>query len=143
MTPVRPEAEEKIRYMVTEEMFDALFPPGHRGQSPTYRVDEVAKLFFGMSASWLRLNLRADDDYPETHFTYADGTRMNFRRLDPGKTDSAREFILPDIAPMALSLFRFGSIDGIRLGRILRIVEAEAVLYGLIEPPDGSGGDEG
>lgn len=126
--------------MVTEEMINAR--SWARGQGPFYKMDETAKMFFAMSASWLRLKLRPDDEHPETWFTVG-GKRMDFRRKDPLKSDSARVFTLADIEPMAWSLFNYGSIDAIRIGQILRIVEATAILYGLITPPEAAGSDLG
>jgi hypothetical protein len=40
-------------FMVTEEMIEGR--DWARRQAPVYRVSEVAKVFFGMSESWLRL----------------------------------------------------------------------------------------
>jgi hypothetical protein len=129
--------------MVTEEMIDER--DWSRGQAPFYRVDEVAKFFFGMSASWLRLKLRADEEHPLTWFVLR-GQKMDFRRNDPDKDDSSRVFTLADIAPMAWSLRYFGAITPLRLAHVLRIVEAEAYLYDLLKPPPpedpGDGGEE-
>jgi len=130
--------------IVTEEMINSR--SWARGQGPFYKMDETAKMFFAMSASWLRLKLRPDEEHPETWFV-ADGKRMDFRRKDPLKSDSARVFTLADIPPMVYSLYGFGAFDhnggAIRVGQILRIVEATAVLYGLITPPDTTGSDLG
>jgi hypothetical protein len=110
-----------------------------RGARPTYHINEVAKIFFAMSASWLRLRLKADDDHPETWFVNPDGTRMQFRRNDPEKAVSARVFWLSDIEPMVWSLVRFGGIETHRLAHVLRVVEAEGVLYELLpSSPDPS-----
>lgn len=128
-------------YMVTEAML--LGRKWHRRQAPFYRVEEVAKFFFAMSASWLRLKMAEDADHPETWFV-RDGERMRFRRSKPEKADSARVFLLSDIEPMAYSLHDFAGIDGARLARILSVVQAEAQLYGLFDdPPVGPGDDDG
>lgn len=103
---------------------------------PTYSVHEVAKTFFGMSSSWVRLKLNPDENHPNTWFTHENGDRIEFRRRTPkttGKTDPARLFLLSDIEPMARSLFRFAAIDGRRLALILKVVKAEADLFGLLE----------
>jgi hypothetical protein len=126
-------------FLVTEAMFNSR--DWSRGPAPVYKMEEAAEVFFGMSASWLRLHLKADKDHPETWFT-AGGKRMVFRRLDPDKGDSARVFTLADIEPMAWSLLSFEKITAIRYAQIVRVVEAVAVLYGLISPA-GSGEDEG
>ena len=86
-----------------------------------------------MSNSWIRLKLTPDEEHPNSWFTYDDGSPMVFRRKDPDKPDSARQFLLSDIEIMARSLFRFRSIDGRRLARILKVVKSEAELYGLLE----------
>lgn len=103
---------------------------------PTYSVHEVAKTFFAMSSSWIRLKLNTDDDHPSTWFTHANGDRIEFRRRtpkNPGQSDPARLFLLSDIEPMARSLHRYGAIDGARLAKILRVVKAQADLFGLLE----------
>jgi hypothetical protein len=120
-------------YIVTEEMIeDRIRSKGPRGAHPTYHMNEVAKFFFAMSASWLRLRLKSDGDHPETWFVNPDGTRMRFRRNDPGKAVSARVFWLSDIEPMVWSLVRFGGIEPDRLAHVLRVVEAQGVLYELL-----------
>lgn len=111
-----------------------------RSAVPTFSVHEVAKVFFAMSPSWIRLMLNADDEHPNTYFVNPDGTRMEFRRRDPDKPAdrSARLFLLSDIEPMAISLFRFSRISGLRLTQIREIVLALAELYDLTPEPDGS-----
>jgi hypothetical protein len=136
-------AEGAPSFMVTEEMIDER--DWSRGAAPVYRVSEVASFFFGMSESWLRLRLRPDKDHPETWFVRPDGRRIDIRRKDPDKDGSERVFTLADVEPMAWSLYRLGGISAARLAKILRIVEAEASLYGLVETagdeaaPDGEG----
>lgn len=119
-----------LEFMVTESMIDER--DWTRSQVPVFRVSEVAKFFFGMSESWLRLKMRPDEKHPNTWFVNADGTPMEFRRKDPDKSDSERVFLLSDIEPMAWSLVRFNSIGSLRLAHILRIVQAVGVLYELI-----------
>jgi hypothetical protein len=130
MTEVQAATETAPAAMVTEEMIDGR---DWRGQAPVYRVSEVANFYFAMSESWLRLKMRADKDHPDTWFV-KNGHRMDFRRKDPDNSGSERVFTLADIEPMVYSLFRFGAIDGQRVGQILRIVEAVAHLYGLLTP---------
>lgn len=119
-------------YMVTEEMINAR--DWSRGQRPFFSVDQVAKVFFGMSASWLRLKLKPDKKHPETWFVNPDGTRMDFRRNKPEQSDSSRVFALSDVEQMAWSLVRNGGIKPEKLGHVLHVVEAVAILYGLIDP---------
>jgi hypothetical protein len=125
-------ATAQRKYIVTEAMM--LARSWHRRQMPTYRVEEVAKFFFGMSASWLRLKLNPDKEHPETWFVI-DGHRMEFRRRE-GKSNTARVFWLSDIEKMAYSLKDFGAIDSARLARVLNVVEAEAELYGMFDAVD-------
>jgi hypothetical protein len=99
------------KYIVTDAMM--LARSWHRRQMPTYRVEEVAKVFFGMSASWLRLKLNPDKEHPDTWFTI-DGNRMEFRRRE-GKSTTARIFWLSDIEKMAYSLRDFGAISPAQL----------------------------
>jgi hypothetical protein len=136
------------KYMVTEAMIDER---EWKGQAPVFHVNGVAQVFFGMSASWLRLKLKADENHPDTWFVtgghlengkLVGGTRMNFRRADPEKSDSARKFLLSDIEPMAWSLYRFGSIGPNRLAQIRWIVEAVARLYKLLPPESGEDPEE-
>jgi hypothetical protein len=119
-------------FMVTEEMINER--DWSRGQRPFFSVDQVAKFFFAMSASWLRLKLKPDKDHPQTWFVNPDGTRMEFRRNKPGQADSSRVFTLADIEPMAWSLFRLEGIKAEKLGLVLHVVEAVALLYELIGP---------
>jgi hypothetical protein len=133
MTAVKTDMEDRAMpetFMVTEEAFNER--DWGRGPTPTYRVDVVARFFFGMSASWLRLKLKADEEHPATWFVNPDGSRMEFRRLDPMKGTSARVFTLADIEPMAWSLYRLGAFGPVRLAKILRVVEAQAVMYGFV-----------
>jgi hypothetical protein len=120
----------QFQIMVTEEMIRER--DWDRKAGPFYRVNDVAKVFFGMSSSWLRLKMKPDGRHPDTWFT-VNGKPMDFRRLDPGKEDSARVFWLSDIEPMAYSLFALGWEDRARLDKILAVVRATADLYGLFE----------
>jgi len=133
MTQVRAAESILDVSIVTEEMISER--NWDRGNGPFFSVDQAAKMFFGMSASWLRLKLKPDEDHPETWFTHPDGRRMTFRRKDPERADSSRVFWLSDIGPMAWSLFRSDErFTAEKLGRVLHVVEAVALLYGLIEP---------
>ncbi|MCW2929887.1 MAG: hypothetical protein JWM19_849 [Actinomycetia bacterium] len=117
--------------MVTDDMMAGR--TWHRKQGPFFRVEELAKIFFGMSSSWLRLKLNPDPDHPLTWFVTEDGTRMEFRRRDPENSASARVFWLSDVEPMLWSLREFGAIDSARVVLVLRVVEAVARLYGLFD----------
>lgn len=138
--PTTTTTTSEPRYMVTDAMI--VGRSWHRRQAPFFRVNVVAQVFFGMSASWLRLKLNPDASHPDTWFV-RDGKRMEFRRLNPAKP-SARVFTLADIEPMAYSLRAFGVIDSARLVQILDVVRAMATLYGLFDdPPAGPGDDDG
>jgi hypothetical protein len=125
----------QFEIMVTEEMIAGR--DWDRKAGPFYRVNDMAKFFFGMSSSWLRLKMKPDRLHPETWFT-VNGKPMDFRRLDETKSDSARVFWLSDVELMAYSLFAFNSISEEKLGKILAIVRATADLYDLFgdEPQD-------
>lgn len=133
MTDTEPNFQMEI--MVTERMIAER--DWERRPGPFYRVNDLAKFFFGMSASWLRLKMKPDKSHPDGWFV-VDGKPMEFRRLDQDKTDSARVFWLSDVELMAYSLFVLGSIDRARLDKILTLVRATADLYGLFadEPQD-------
>jgi hypothetical protein len=133
-----------------------------RRADPRYSVHEVAKFFFAMSPSWLRLHLTVREGYPQTSFVL-DGQPMEFARrplqckvckgrgkpkgtnLDcrncegkgtvepPDGQDTGRVFLLSDIEPMALSLRKLTFIDDGRLAHIIDVVIAEGTLYGLIK----------
>lgn len=140
-TAAEAAVEEAVpAFLVPEEMITGR--DWGRGQVPVYRVSEVAKVFFGMSESWLRLKLRPDEKHPLTWFTW-NGERMEFRRKDPGKGDSERVFLLSDIERMAWSLRRLGGISAVRFAHVLRVVEAQAHLYSLIGDEGDEEGDPG
>lgn len=128
-----PATSSEPDYMVTEAM--VLSRDWERHQAPFFKVEEVAKVFFGMSASWLRLRMSADAEHPNSWFTYPDGSRIEFRRADPDKTDSARVFLLSDIEPMVDSLVKYGRLNNLRAVRIKEVVRAIAVVYNLFDAP--------
>jgi len=126
-------AVKQTRHIVTQEMITSR--DWHRKQVPVYKAEETARVFFGMSVSWLRRLLRPDDEHPETWFTYEDGTRIEFRRSQ-GRSGGARNFWLSDIEDMAYSLLRYGAIDRAKLARVMQVVQAEAYLFGLFDDLD-------
>lgn len=134
-----PKKEKGPERIVTDAMIESR--SWRRKQAPKYRVEEVAKVFFGMSASWLRLKMSPDKEHPETYFTDEHGRRMEFRRSDPEKM-SARVFWLSDIEPMAESLLRYESIARIKYARVLNVVQAQAALYELFDDPPAGGDGE-
>jgi len=110
-----------------------------RKQGPFYRVNVVSQMFFGMSASWLRLKLTVQAGRPHTSFTTPDGhAAMDFRRKNPSDAASARVFLLSDIEPMARSLRALGDIDAERLDLVLRMVALQAELFGLTSTAEKS-----
>jgi hypothetical protein len=138
MTTEGTEPNFQVEIMVTEEMIASR--DWDRKPGPFYRVNDVAKFFFGMSASWLRLKMKPDRGHPLTWFV-VDDAPMEFRRLDEEKTDSARVFWLSDIELMAYSLYVFDSIDQERLDLILALVRLTGRLYNLFgddpqDPPE-------
>src|SRR5690348_1215012 len=120
MSPTR----ERPAYMVTEAMI--VSRDWRRKAAPFYSVHEVAKIFFAMSSSWLRLKLNPEPGRPHGSFLDVHGKPMVFRRRDPDNSHSARVFTLADVEQMAHSLHEFGDIDSARLAQVLRLVQAEA-----------------
>ena len=125
MTTKRPDI------MVTEAMI--VSRDWRRKAAPFFSVHEVAKIFFAMSSSWLRLKLNPEPGRPHGSFLDVHGKPMVFRRRDPEKSDSARVFTLADVEQMAHSLNELGDIDSARLAQVLRIVHAVADLFGLFD----------
>jgi hypothetical protein len=105
-----------------------------------FTVEQVARVFFGYSGSWLRLKMKPDKDHPDTYFVL-NGQRMEFsRQASYGKPAEAREndlsarfFTLADIEPMAYSLFSFGSISEEKLRAAIQLVKWEARLWHILE----------
>lgn len=92
---------------------------------PTYKVSEVAKVFFAMSPSWVRKHRE------QGHFG-----ALRFRRQDPERgSASALLFLLSDIQPMAEALFEQGMISARELANTLNVISAQAALYGLLDEP--------
>lgn len=123
------------QYMVTDAMI--VSRDWRRRAAPFYSVHEVAKVFFAMSSSWVRLKLNPEPGRPQGSFLDEDGAAIVFRRRNPDKADSARVFTLADVEKMAYSLHDLTDIDSARLAQVLRLVEAEARLYGLFEGGQG------
>lgn len=122
---------------------DSMFEVGKDGMPiPTFRVKDVAVVFFGKSDDWLRWRMRPDDkkvtdketgevtivkgDYPEGYFVL-DGEVMDFKRTEK----NARYFTLADIERMAHALAQGGHIDGARLALVTRMVVTCARLHGV------------
>jgi hypothetical protein len=123
---------------------DSMFPLDKRNKPvPTFKVKEVAEVFFGKSVDWLRWRMRPDDkrvkdkvtgeitvipgDHPDGFFIL-DEQPMDFKRTGPG----ARYFTLADIERMAVALAQGGHIDGARLALVIRMVVTCARLHGVI-----------
>jgi hypothetical protein len=99
-TDLRPQGR---RFWVLDDMI----PLDARGlPKPAFTVHETAKLFFGMSSSWLRLLMRPSDDFPMSRLVL-DGKPIEIRRKYPEEDESARLFTLADIEPMAHSIHGF------------------------------------
>lgn len=83
--------------------------------SPRFTVAETAKIFFGMSGSWLRARMHRDAEHPDT-WLVLDGKPIVFQRKTPSDEQSHRVFSLADIEPMAWSLhgFELDDIDRAR-----------------------------
>lgn len=122
---------------------DSMFPLDKSGiPVPTFKVKEVAEVFFGKSVDWLRWRMRPDDkrvkdkvtgevtvipgEHPDGFFIL-DGEPLEFKRTDPG----ARYFTLADIERMAHALAQGGHIDGARLALVTKMVVTCARLHGV------------
>lgn len=90
---------------------------------PRYSVGELAKVFFGRSSHWIRWNERKGR-------LVLDGERVGADRSASG----ARTYNLADIERMAHALAQNGGIDGMQLLNALRIVQAQARIYGYLAP---------
>jgi hypothetical protein len=104
MTELRPEGR---RFWVEPEMLGY----GRDGlPNPHFNVEETAKMFFGMSGSWLRFRMRPNDDHPST-WLVLDGSPIEIQRKNPDDEQSHRVFSLADMEPMAWSLYDFECDD--------------------------------
>lgn len=100
MTELRPEGR---RFWVEPEMLGY----GRDGlPEPHFNVVETAKMFFGMSGSWLRFRMRPDAEHPST-WLVLDGRPIEIQRKNPDDEQSHRVFSLANIEPMAWSLHGF------------------------------------
>jgi hypothetical protein len=122
---------------------DTDFPLDKEGlPTPTFKVKEVAEVFFGKSDDWLRWRMRPNDrrvrnpetgevelvpgDHPDGYFIL-DGSPMEFKRTESG----ARYFTLADIERMATALAQGGHIDGARFTLVIKMVVTCARLHGV------------
>jgi hypothetical protein len=104
MTELRPEGR---RFWVERSMLKY----GRDGlPDPHFNVEETAKVWFGMSGSWLRFRMRPNAEHPMT-WLVADGKPIEILRKDPADEQSHRVFVLSDIEPMAWSLYEFELAD--------------------------------
>ncbi len=122
---------------------DAISPPGRRFwvtpemvprassglPVPSFNVSVTAQVFFGRSASWLRLHMRPSEGFPEGSFVL-DGTTV----VEPQRSRSAfRVFSLADIEPMAYALAQNGVIDQARLVAAVNIAKWVARTHGILK----------
>lgn len=129
---------------------DLLTPPDRRfwldpetiPDTPTFKVKEVAQIFFGKSVDWLRWRMRPDDkrvtdprtgktkvipgEHPEGFFVL-DGVPLEFGRT----ASNSRYFTLADIERMVHALLQQGSIDGRTANLSMRMVVTCARLHGI------------
>ena len=99
---------------------------------PVYSVAEVSKVFFARSPHWVRWVERKG-------WLVLDGEQVGTYRKPVGDDvkpgNGYRQYCLSDIEKMAHALAQHGAIDGDQLMNALRIVAAQARLYGYL-PPD-------
>lgn len=90
-------------------------------REPIFTVGEVAKVFFGRSAHWIRWRERKG-------YFDLDGEPVGDTRTSEG----ARRYNLADIEKMAHALASKGAITGSQLRNALMLVQTEARVYGYI-----------
>lgn len=92
---------------VTKEMFV------EKGRLPTFTVQQVSEVFFGMSGTWLRKRLWERS----TRFT-------------PGKTDSGhRRFGLHQIEDFAHMLLEEDKISPLQFAMVIRMIKSSAIQH--------------
>lgn len=109
MTELRPQGR---RFWVEQDMLKY----GRDGlPDPHFNVEETAKMFYGMSGSWLRFRMRPNDDHPLT-WLVLDGKPIEILRKNPDDEQSHRVFVLSDMEPIAWSLYHFEEAEIARAG---------------------------
>lgn len=90
---------------------------------PTFTVSEAAKVFFGMSAAWLRWRDK------EGAFVL-NGKKVGQTRIK--QANDRRVYTLSDIELIVHALGQRDMLDGRRVALALRVVKSLAQLYGYL-----------
>ena len=88
---------------------------------PTFKVSDVAKIFFGRSSHWVRW-LEGKDAFT------LDGVEVGTRRTEKG----ARVYTLADVEKMTHALAQQGKINGAQAANSLHIVQTIARVWGYL-----------
>lgn len=108
---------------------DAMFERDEKTglELPHFSTQEVAKVFFGQKAEWLRwLARRKPGKYPHGRFVL-DGEPLVFKR----NAHQARYYTLADVEKMAHALTQCEAIDGLQLLDTIKVIRHVALLYGI------------
>ena len=94
---------------------------------PAFSVKEVAMIFFGRGADWLRWCEKPTPDRPAGAFVL-DGEVLEASRTDAG----FRYYTLADVERMAHALAQNGTIDGEKLIHVIVMVKHCAQINGVV-----------
>lgn len=127
---VKPQKDPKFN--MSFYLWDTMFPKSESGMpSPTYTVQETAKLFFGKGSDWLRWRYREAPNYPNGYFV------LNGIVLEPKRTEAGnRYYTLADIERMAHALVENHAIDPEQLVYIIQMVLMQAKINHIIGEPE-------
>jgi hypothetical protein len=115
---------------------------------PHFTVSEVAKFFFALSDHWVRwrqdkgyfvLDGKKVGEHRKVPVVDAEGRRVLDEKGKPlskivrGGNKGARVYTLDDVEKMAYALAEKQAIEGEKLQQVLRLVDAQARLWGYIE----------
>lgn len=115
------------KYWLTEDMM----PTTRLGQvKPSFKIAEVAKMFFARSADWLRW-LGAQQD-KEGGVLELEGAPLEIRRT----TSGSREYSLADVERLANALLEHGKIDGVQFITAINIMLHVALNYRILDERD-------
>lgn len=106
---------------------DHMLPVDRRGQvKPTFKVAEVARVFFARSADWLRwLGTRHDRDGGVLEL---DGKPLIINRTESG----SRVYTLVDVERLAHALLQHGQIDAQQFVAAINIIRWIAFNYRIL-----------
>lgn len=115
------------RYWLYEEMLPQ--DRNHRVK-PTFKITEVAKVFFFRSADWLRWLDRLDKEEPVFEL---DGNPLTIQRTEKG---GSRIYTLVDVERLAHALLQHAKIDGSQFELAIGILLRMAIGYRMLDEED-------